>query len=759
MQTITRNALALSVRMAVTTAVGLMTWRIALQLLGVYSMGLYALIVGVIALGDVLHATLAGAYDRFMAYSLAKKSADIGDVIRTARHLQKRVVAAVIVLAESFGLWYVLSLDDISVANTAVVVMVFQLALASSVLTILTAPARSALTAFERMDLLARTDIVAGILRFVILAILLWAFIRFEQIGSDVALLSYAVVCVAFPLWIYLTMWRHTRRLVGTKGSVSASTLKDIKRYAAADFFGNAAVAIRDQGIILAINAIAGLPATAALALATAVVVKVQTWAQSILTAFVPPIVKAFASNDLHRMWHNARLAFLWSVGAFLLCAVPTGIFADSLTSLWLGKDMPALTPDLLIISLIAGAFVSLTNVFASIVHASGRIRTYSIVSGVIYLLSPLSVYVSARYCGTNTTFAFASVIPIYAAVTLTAIICARHTTKRRSSSSNESGKDRTRILLIIRSLNIGGAERAIIDSLYRHHNRSSQQIDVWTLCGGKWQDQLPEYVNILPPAWRKGERSRTLSLQLRMARYGFATPLRRHLKKCAADFGKYDIVVCWLEGLSAVAHDAIIQRVERSGLTRHYSMIHSDFSHLRDHALPWDTPCRERRYYRGMDAVIAVAPHVAEAFRAFMAVDTPPIYIRQNEIDAERIRSLSQQALPTVPPRRPGVRRLVAVGRLEKVKCFERLIDVARAERAKGAVEIRLIGDGSQRERLARAYAEASVDDIITIVGALDNPYGEIAAADALVVTSATEGDPLIIHEANALNCPVVWL
>lgn len=744
--------------MAVTTAVGLLTWRIALQLLGVYSMGLYALIVGVIALGDVLYATLSGAYDRFMAYSLAKSGSDISDVIRTARHLQKRIVAAVIVLAEAFGLWYVLSLDDISATNTAVVIMVFQLALASSVLTILTAPARSALTAFERMDLLARTDIVAGILRFVILAILLWAFIRFEHLGSDVALLSYAGVCVAIPLWIYLTMWRHTRRLVDTKGAVSASTLKDIKRYAAADFFGNAAVAIRDQGIILAINTIAGLTATAALALATAVVVKIQTWAQSILTAFVPPIVKAFASNDIRRMWHTARLALLWSVGAFLLCAVPTGIFADALTSLWLGKDIPALTPDLLIVSLIAGAFVSLTNVFASIVHASGRIRTYSIISGAIYLLAPFSVYVSARFCGADTTVAFASVIPIYATVTLTAILCARHTTKRRSSSSDEICKDRTRILLIIRSLNIGGAERALIDNLHRHRNRSSQQIDVWALCGGKWQDRLPEYVNILPPAWRKGERSRTMSIQLRMARCGFAVPLRRHLRKRAADFGKYDIVVCWLEGLSAVAHDAIRQRVDIAGHTRHYSMIHSDFSHLRDHALPWDTSCRERRYYRDMDAVIAVAPHVAEAFRTFMANDTPMLYIRPNEIDAERIRLLAQQALPTVPPRRPGVRRLVAVGRLEKVKCFERLIEVARTERAKGAVEIRLIGDGSQRERLTRAYADASVDDIITIVGALDNPYGEIAAADALVITSATEGDPLIVHEANVLHRPVVW-
>ena len=43
-------------------------------------------------------------------------------------------------------------------------------------------------------------------------------------------------------------------------------------------------------------------------------------------------------------------------------------------------------------------------------------------------------------------------------------------------------------------------------------------------------------------------------------------------------------------------------------------------------------------------------------------------------------------------------------------------------------------------------------------MVGALDNPYGEIAAADAMVVTSATEGDSVAIREAHALGCPVIY-
>lgn len=760
MQTITRNAFAMSVRMAVTTVVGLATWRIALELLGVYSLGLYAVIAGVIALGDVLYATLGGAYNRFMAFSLARKDYGISDVVATARRLQQRVTLAVIVLADTAGLWYVLSLDDTAGTQAWVVIIVFQLALASSVLAILSAPARSALTALERMDVIARIDIVVGALRLTALSLLLW---MFYGTGTETpcTLVIYAVVCAVVPLWTYAALWRNTHRHIGRKGSVSSGLLREIRRYAAVDLYGNAAVTIRDQGVLLAFNAVGGLAAAAALTLALAVVAKIQTWASSILAAFVPPIVKAYAANDKALMWHTARRALAWSLGAFVLCAIPLAVFADTLMPLWLGPDMPPETTALLVIALVAGVFVAATNVLASVVHATGRIRAYSFVSGTIYLCTPAALYAVALH--TDVANAYAVIIPVYAAVTISALLCAIHSARKPALATTSSARleksHPTRILFIIRSLEIGGAERALIDSLARHCDRPSQHIDVLALCGGRWSGQLPEYVTMLPPVWDKGEQSRKLALQLRLTRMGCTIPLRHTIAKAALHPGGYDIAVCWLEGLAAVAHNALWHRIDISGHTRHYSMVHSDFGRLADHALPWSPGGRrERAYYSRCNAVIAVAPHVASSFSTSTGINGhPPIYTKPNEVDTERIQALAAQAVPSVPPRRPGVRRFVAVGRLERVKRFDLLIDFAMKEKANGPLEIRLIGDGSQRESLAHAYSEAGVGDIITLAGALDNPYGEIAAADALVTTSATEGDPLVVREARALGIPVI--
>ena len=787
MHTITRNALAMTARMAAGTAIGLLTWRIALQLLGAYSLGLYSVIAGVIALGEVLYATLGGAYDRYMSYALGRGS-NFGDMVATARRLQVCVAVAVVVLADTAGLWYVLSLDDVAAAGTWVAVTVFQLALTTSALTILAAPARSALTALERMDIVARVDITATAGRFVLLAVLLWmTTIEGIEVGSPYALIAYAAVCVAMPLYTYLALWRHTRRRIGRMGKTSKPILRALLRYAAADFYGNAAVAIRDQGILLVFNAIGGLAATAALTLALAVVAKVQTWAQSILTAFMPPIIKACAADDNARMWRMTTRALLWSVGVFGACAAVLYVFADTLMPLWLGPQMPPMTVSLLGIALAAGVCVALTNVFATVVHATGRIRAYSLVSGTIYLCAPAALYIAAQHYTADT--AYAAIVPVYAAVTVCAVLFARSTARHRAESSERDGdeslsrpsahcasdsrdsnhytpnhcvssREPRRILIIIRSLDMGGAERVLIDSLRQHPARSFQKIDVLALCGGRWADSLPENVTALPSVWTKGERSLSLGLQLWLTRHGCSQPLHRRLTRADVGQGRYDIVICWLEGLAAVAHDALWPRIDIPGHTRHYTMVHSDFARLGDHALPWpdDEGDAERSYYRRTRAIIVVAPHVAASLRDFLGSEAPHLYVRPNSVNVTRLRTLATEAAPSVPPRRPGVRRYVAVGRLEAVKQFERLVDFVRDESLNGPLEIRILGDGSQRRSLARIYAEAGLSDVITMVGAPDNPYGEIAAADAMVVTSASEGDSVAVREARALGCPVIF-
>jgi glycosyltransferase involved in cell wall biosynthesis len=112
------------------------------------------------------------------------------------------------------------------------------------------------------------------------------------------------------------------------------------------------------------------------------------------------------------------------------------------------------------------------------------------------------------------------------------------------------------------------------------------------------------------------------------------------------------------------------------------------------------------------------------------------------------------------------GTLRLVSVGRLIEFKGFHVLIDAVAAARAAGhRVELRIIGDGPWRERLAGQIACLGLDGAVALLGAhgVEAVRAELAGADAFalacVVDSAGASDllPTVIAEAMFSGLPVL--
>jgi glycosyltransferase involved in cell wall biosynthesis len=98
----------------------------------------------------------------------------------------------------------------------------------------------------------------------------------------------------------------------------------------------------------------------------------------------------------------------------------------------------------------------------------------------------------------------------------------------------------------------------------------------------------------------------------------------------------------------------------------------------------------------------------------------------------------------------------LVAVGRLEPVKGYDRLL---RALALVSGVRLVLAGDGSLRQTLVRLARELGLSGRVRFAGAVPHealaPYYQ--AADILVLSSHSEGWPTVIHEGLACGTPVV--
>lgn len=67
------------------------------------------------------------------------------------------------------------------------------------------------------------------------------------------------------------------------------------------------------------------------------------------------------------------------------------------------------------------------------------------------------------------------------------------------------------------------------------------------------------------------------------------------------------------------------------------------------------------------------------------------------------------------------------------------------------------VIGDGEDLNTLKVMASDQKVDDSISFLGSMNNPYPYYKLADVFVLTSQYEGKPVVVDEALAMKCPVV--
>ncbi|MGY5449849.1 glycosyltransferase [Agarivorans sp. MS3-6] len=151
----------------------------------------------------------------------------------------------------------------------------------------------------------------------------------------------------------------------------------------------------------------------------------------------------------------------------------------------------------------------------------------------------------------------------------------------------------------------------------------------------------------------------------------------------------------------------------------------------------------------------LAVSKSVKNDIRRRLKVTDNMIEVIPNIIDAEDIRlKAGEQLLPLALQLQPN-NYLIAVGRLDKQKRFDRLLR-AYAQ-AKVTQPLVIAGEGRLRKRLERLAYVLNISDKVHFVGHVSNPYPLIQQAKALLLTSDYEGLPTVLIEALLLNTPVI--
>jgi glycosyltransferase involved in cell wall biosynthesis len=160
-----------------------------------------------------------------------------------------------------------------------------------------------------------------------------------------------------------------------------------------------------------------------------------------------------------------------------------------------------------------------------------------------------------------------------------------------------------------------------------------------------------------------------------------------------------------------------------------------------------------DRRLLRRFDAVICVSESVRTALLRSGCPDDR-LHVIENAFAgvAPLARDTARRALGV-----DGAARLAGwVGRLSVEKGADLFVD-AFAKLAMSDAEAVLIGDGAERARVEAHAAAAGVAARVRFVGQRSRAAQLLTAFDVLVLSSRTEGTPMVLLEAMAAGVPVV--
>ena len=124
---VARNTFLLTFRMVLLLLIGLYTSRVILKSLGQDDFGLYSTVASFVTLFSVVTSAIASAISRFMAFGLGAGDKErLHRIFSTSIVIQLIFCGILLVLTETFGLWYLHHVMNIPDGRTGAAEVVLQ---------------------------------------------------------------------------------------------------------------------------------------------------------------------------------------------------------------------------------------------------------------------------------------------------------------------------------------------------------------------------------------------------------------------------------------------------------------------------------------------------------------------------------------------------------------------------------------------------------------------------------------------------------
>ena len=315
------------------------------------------------------------------------------------------------------------------------------------------------------------------------------------------------------------------------------------------------------------------------------------------------------------------------------------------------------------------------------------------------------------------------------------------------------------RVLIVIPSFGSGGATTSLIN-LLPFLATNDRKIDVFPITPeGEYYREVIKYAHILAPIANKQEGHNGIKSRF----YSSASQLVKRIKRGLIHLGidispvvfkrvasrlskeKYDYVIAFQEGQAT----RLVKYIKAVNKIAWIHSIYSRFSSERKNS-------HYLKDYSSYDRIICVSNTAAEDMKKCLPALSRRIKVVYNALNYERIIEKSEDF--TI---KNDLFTIISVGRIDPVKRFSRIPEIARVLIDKGVVFQWIIvggvADEVEKRLLIKNISKNNVTSVVKWIGPQFNPYPYIASSDLYVCLSSSETFNYTIAEAKVLGVPVI--
>ena len=326
------------------------------------------------------------------------------------------------------------------------------------------------------------------------------------------------------------------------------------------------------------------------------------------------------------------------------------------------------------------------------------------------------------------------------------------------------------KVLFVLPALNIGGAEKSIID-LFENIDYSKYDMNLLLLAErGVLAERINRNVTIieldesskclfktLSSSYKYLMKNKQISILVKKILLSFIKRLSsivpainiNHLtwfliKKYLRKFeNTYDFAVAYLQGLSEYY---VVDKVVAKNkiLWMHTSFI----AHSTNNKF-------ETKYINAYDKIVCVSEAARLDFIKLFPNKKSACFTFYNIIDRKKIEENAK--LPMEIEFDENYFNIVSIGRLHECKGYDLSIRAIAKLAKEYKIRFYIIGSGSIKNKLIQQIKGLGLDSVCYLLGVKENPYPYMLNADIILQASRYEGFCIVLSESKVLRKPII--